>query len=76
MSGIYEGTDLADKTFFGFRLDPATGNLDVEVINDGTSVALPQEGVIDPLDYRAWLWSRNTVQFEINGNGHLLMRML
>lgn len=78
MSGLYTGTDLADKTFYGFRYDTNTGRLSVEIINDGeTPVVLPQEGIIDSTDYKQWFWSQNTVQFRFSdNNGHLLMRML
>ena len=27
MAGFYEGTDLADKTFYGFRLNVDTGQI-------------------------------------------------
>ena len=33
MAGFYEGTDLADKVFHGFRLNPDDGNLNVEIID-------------------------------------------
>ena len=36
MAGFYEGTDLADKVFYGFRLDPDTGNLNIEVLDGVT----------------------------------------
>lgn len=76
MSGLYEGTDLADKTFYGFRLDAQSGNLDFEIIRDGIPVVLPQDGVIDPADLKAWFWSANAVSMRWNKNGHLEMVML
>ena len=76
MAGFYEGTDLADKTFYGFRLDPATGNLNVEKINDGSPVYFPQEGAIDPNDYKQWVWTRDTLDFEWGNNGHLMVKFL
>lgn len=75
-NGIYEGTALADKTFYGFRLNNADGNLTIETINDGSLVSLPQPGVIDSDDYKAWFWSADTVLFRWGTNGHLLMEML
>jgi hypothetical protein len=76
MMGFYEGSDLADKTFYGFRLDPDSGNLNIEIINDGTSVNLPQEGFIDKYDYKQFVWSRDTLQFQWGNNGHLQVKFL
>lgn len=76
MAGFYEGSDLSDKTFYGFRLNPDTGNLNIEVINDGSVVSLPQEHIIDKYDYKTWFWTRDTAQLEFTDNGHLLMRLL
>jgi len=76
MGGLYEGTDLADKTFYGFRLNPDDGGLNVEVINDGvTAVVLPQESVIDKYDYKHWVWSANTLRFQWD-NGHLQVKII
>ena len=76
MAGFYEGTDLSNKTFYGFRLDPDTGNLNVEVINDGTSaVVLPQDDIIDKYDYKQWVWSQNTLDFQWD-KGHLQVKMI
>ncbi len=76
MAGFYEGSDLADKTFYGFRLDLATGNLNVEKINDGSPVVLPQENVIDANDYKQWVWTRDTLAFQWGNNGHLMVKFL
>jgi hypothetical protein len=76
MSGFYEGTDLVDKVFHGFRLDPDTGNLTVEILDGDTPVTLPQDDIIDKYDYKQWLWTKDTIQFEWGSKGHLLMRML
>ena len=75
MAGFYEGTDLADKTFYGFRLNNQTGHLDIEVINDGSPVVLPQDNIIDPLDYKQFLWTQNILEFQWS-NGHLQMRII
>lgn len=71
MAGFYEGSDLADKTFYGFRLSPDTGHLNVEVINDGSPVVLPQTGLVDSNDYQQWVWTRDTLRFQWGPNGHL-----
>ena len=78
MAGFYEGTDLADKTFYGFRLDPDTGNLNVEIIdpNDGTAVLLPQDGVIDKYDLKQWVWTRDTLRFQWGNKGHLQVKFV
>jgi hypothetical protein len=76
MAGFYEGTDLADKTFYGFRFNPDTGNLEVEIINDGSPVALPAEGIIDKYDYKQWVWSRDTLKFQWGNRGHLQVKFL
>ena len=78
MAGLYEGTDLADKTFYGFRLNLDTGHLNVEVITptDGDPVVLPQDGLFDKADYRQWVWSRDTLRFQWGNNGHLQVKFL
>jgi hypothetical protein len=77
MAGIYEGTDLADKTFYGFRMEDATSDLQIEIINDGvTPVVLPMDGILDTTDYKAWIWSQDTIRFEFNSKGHLLMKFI
>lgn len=76
MAGFYTGTDLADKTFYGFRQDAATGNLTVEIINDGSPVVLPQYNMLSANDYRQWVWSRDTLQFQWGPSGHLQVRFV
>jgi hypothetical protein len=76
MSGFYEGTDLVDKVFHGFRLDPDTGNLNIEILDGDTPVSLPQDGIIDKYDYKQWVWTKDTLQFEWGNKGHLLMRLI
>lgn len=76
MSGFYEGSDLVDKTFYGFRLNPDNGQLTVEVINDGESaVVLPQDLILDKYDYKQWVWSQDTLNFQWN-KGHLQVKMI
>lgn len=76
MAGFYDGSDLADKTFYGFRLNPDDGGLNVEKINDGSVVSLPQEGVIDKYDYKQWFWTKDTVRFHWSSSGHLIMEFV
>jgi hypothetical protein len=73
--GFYEGTGLADQTFYGFKLY-TTGDLHIDVIDDGTTpVRLPDDNIIDPEDDKAWVWSKDTIRLR-GDNGHLLMEML
>lgn len=68
---------IANTTFHGFKLDHATGNLTIDVIDDDTEVIrLPQEGVIDPEDYKAYFWTRDTIKYSIDSKGHLIARHL
>jgi hypothetical protein len=76
MAGFYTGNDLADKTFYGFRLDPNTGNLDIEIINDETPVVLPEDGNINKYDYKQWIWTRDTLRFQWGNNGHLQVKFI
>jgi hypothetical protein len=76
MSGLYTGTDLVDKVFYGFRLNPDNGNLDIEILDGDTAVSLPQDNIIDKYDYKQWFWTKDTVQFEWGTGGHLLMRLI
>jgi hypothetical protein len=80
MNPDFEIIDLsfADKTFYGFRLDPDTGKATVERINDGSPVSLPLEDLIRKEDYRNWFWTKHTVQFTwgLDKNTHMLMEIL
>lgn len=67
---------LPEHTFYGLRLNHATGALTADAIRGDEPVVLPQDGVIDPNDYKAHLWSRNDIQFSWGPKGHLLMEVL
>lgn len=77
--GIYTGTDLADKTAYGFRQNLATGHLNVEIIgieDTTTAVQLPVEGFIRADDYRLLFFSSDTIRFQWGPCGHLRMVIL
>lgn len=70
----YEGIDLADKTFYGFKLINATGDCNIDIINDGSLVKLPQTGyIVGPDEYLAHFWSNGTYRFQWGDKGHLVM---
>lgn len=70
-------SDFAEQSFYGFRVDPITSSISVEVISGGTNaVILPQDGIIDPYDYKQWLWSRNALQFNWTTSGHLQVKII
>lgn len=74
MAGFHEGTDFANKTFYGFKLIQSTGDLNIDVINDGSTVSLPEPGyIIGPNEYVNWIWSTGTYQFRWGNKGHLEM---
>jgi len=75
-SGFYTDTDLADKTFYGFRLIQSTGDFNVDIIPpDGSgTVSLPEPGyIVGPNEYVNWVWSTGTYQFRWGSKGHLEM---
>lgn len=72
MAGIYTGTDLADKTFIGFKVDPATGKGTAEIIRNGEAVIeLPSTDSVNPSGYLTYIWTRDTLQFSVTSNGYL-----
>jgi hypothetical protein len=74
MSGFHTGTDLADKTFYGFKLIQNTGDLNIDIINDGSTVKLPEPGyIVGQNEYQQWIWSTGTYQFRWGDKGHLEM---
>jgi hypothetical protein len=70
--------DFATNTFYGYRINAATGRLTVEVINDGTAVELPADDVLKDNQYRTWIWTKNTLQFSWSSTKktHLKMEIL
>lgn len=65
-----------DKIFYGFRVDPSTGKLFVDEINDNTmSVNLPDTNILNPLDYKTWIWSKNQLIFSWNATKKTNMNM-
>jgi hypothetical protein len=78
LGGFRLDAQLPTDVFYGFRLDPKTGHLNIEVIANGSGVVqLPSDDIIDPLAYKQWLWTTLSLQFAFNQtNGHLEMTAL
>ena len=77
--GIYTGTAYHDKTFYGFKLSPATGDCTVEIIrsDDDDAIILPQENNLGGDDYKSHFFSMDAIEFEFNHNTrHLQMKFL
>lgn len=70
--------DFAANTFYGYRIDAETGRLVVDVVNDGSIIELPVDDVLKDNQYRTWIWSKNTLQFEWSSTKktHLKMEIL
>lgn len=79
VDGIYDGSALADKTFYGFKLTK-DGDCNVEIIDNDSNdiVKLPEsEYILDSDDYKHWLWSSDSIEFYFNeSNGHLIMKTI
>lgn len=78
LGGVILPKSVGSDLFYGLRLDPATGNLFVdEIINGSGVISLPQDNVVDAKAYKQWLWTQNKVVFNFNSfNGHLEMTVL
>lgn len=70
--------DFATNTFYGYRIDALTGRFTVEIVNDGSVIELPADDVLKDNQYRTWIWSKNTLQFEWSSTKktHLKMEIL
>ena len=79
--GIYTGTQYGDKTFYGFRFDGSTGDLQVEIIdaNDEDPIVIPDTIYPEITDANAYVqhfWSIDAIEFDIDSSGHLRMKFL
>lgn len=74
---VVSDLSFSENTFYGFKYDPLIGKLTVEKINDGSTVELPADDVVDVSDYRTWFWTKYTVQFSWRASKktHLLMEI-
>lgn len=78
LGGAVLPKSVASDLFYGFRIDPETGNLFIdEIINGSGVISLPQDNGVDAKAYKQWLWTQNKVVFNFNSsNGHLEMTVL
>jgi hypothetical protein len=74
LGGVVIDADISKQVFYGFRFDQKTGHLNIEEISKGSdTIALPQDGVLDPADYKQWLFTKAKLDFRFTANGHLEM---
>ena len=70
---------VMDKAFVGFRLDPNTGNLTVEIIDDDEYIiSVPDGTIVGVDDYKAFLWTKKNLNFKWlpeQRPGHLIMEV-
>ena len=76
LTGSTLGTDLADKTFYGFQLDPNSGDLSVDVIANGNkAIVFPDPNSPQVGDYRQFVITDRTLTFQIDARGHLILNI-
>ena len=71
--------DYQNATFYGFRVDPKTSAFQIEIINDGSEVVMPDiDTDINPKGYQQYLWSTCSLGFQWSTTqaSHLQMRIL
>jgi hypothetical protein len=69
--------DLVDKTFYGLKMNPETGQAYIDVINGDAPISLPGLSGTRSVTYLNWLWSYNTFIYNFNSNtGRLLLEVL
>jgi hypothetical protein len=65
---------LADTNFYGFKFDHTTSRLTVEQVTpgSGTTIQLPDDGVVAESDYKHWVWNDHDLGFSWNTDRLLL----
>lgn len=68
--------EIGDKTFYGWKLNPTTGELTIDKIesNDGDAVDLPKDNILRNNDYKVWVWTTSLLKFSWSGD-HLYMEV-
>jgi hypothetical protein len=69
--------NIMDKSFIGFKFDPATGNFSIEEIEGNEVITLPEYGKNNGTDYSTWFWSKKNLTFgwDTSKPGHLIMEV-
>lgn len=68
--------DLKNQVFYGFKVTPDSQLL-IDVIAQGNGVIkLPSETISDPLAYKQWAWSYDTLEFYFSEDGHLNLKII
>jgi len=77
MGNTLDLDNFSALTFYGFRMDPNTGRLTVDIIGDGdeTPIKLPQDGIYGSDDYKQTLFSKRAMQFNWNAS-HLQVKII
>ncbi len=75
MNALPPNNDYQGLTFYGFKLG-TNGNLDVELINDGSLIKIPDPDNQSSADYKHYMWTEDTLTFSWGTNGHLKMEIL
>ncbi len=71
--GIATSSEYVSSTFYGLKLDVATGNLTFDIIDDDTmTIQLPDTDYSYGVgDYREYFWSDSNVKYQWGSHGHL-----
>jgi hypothetical protein len=74
LTGSTLGTDLAEKTFYGFSQDPKSGKTTVDVIANGSKpIVFPDLANPQPGDYRQTVITDRTLGLKVDARGHLIL---
>ena len=76
LGGIRLNDEIQKLGFYGFKLDPETSNLNIEIIANGDGVIKLPSDIPQKSDYRQWIWTERTLSFNISNNGNLEMTVL
>lgn len=68
--------EIGDKTFYGWKLDPTTGELTITKIEsgDGDVVDLPKDNILRNNDYKVWVWTTSLLKFSWSSD-HLYLEV-
>jgi hypothetical protein len=71
---------FVDSTFMGFKIDKDTGRFTIDLTNNANpgEIDIPADDVVRDNQYRTWIWTKSTIQFEWSSTNktHLLMEIL